>query len=395
MTRRTSLLLAGLLLELAGCGTDPMAGKGAASETTNGIILEGRVVGADGTPAARATVQLRSPASDSVLAATLSDDSGKYVLGIPRPGRYVVRNVTDTLAASQWVSVGTAPRQRIPPATVAKLSTLRGKVVGETGDLSGIRVRAPGLDLETSVGSDSSWSIAGVPAGWHLVQASRNGGILGEAVGSTYVPRDIPLNDRATTLLDDFEGDQGQGTLTQLLDGAWWGRWNDTSQNFDSARTWKGTSGLSTDSSAWSGKSLHASMRVGSAISGHGDLDRSAGVEIKVGGREDLDSQSVWFDLAPIDSVVFWAKGSGTISFELRCRAKANGTRFSFAKSILLQPGWTRIAIGPGQFSTDGTSPWQDSRIRELDWITHDSQAELWLDDIRFVGIRPSDLLKR
>ena len=387
------------LVGLAGlwaCSDDRTAGRGAAGETTNGIVLEGVLLHADGTPAARARVRLGKPQDDSILARGLTDDSGAYSLVAPRPGRYMVRCEVDSLAASQWVSVGTADRQRVPTSTQAKLSSLRGRVSGDVGDPSSLRVRVPGMGLEVPVGSDSSWTVSGVPAGWHLVQALRTGGsIVGEATGSTYVPRVIAVSSRVSTLIDDFEGDQGQGTQTQLLDGSWWGRWNDTSALVDSSRTWGSTLGLNTDSSSWSGRSLRVPMLVGAPLVQKPSQDRSAGLVIKIGGREDLDSQSVWFDMARIDSVVFAAKGTGTVVFEVKARSRQDRRVTWFRRTIVLSGSWTRYALAPADFTnTDGLA-WSASQVRELYWTTHDNRADLWLDAIELAGLRPSDLLQR
>lgn len=397
----------GMGIALWGCGDGASAGKGSAGETTNGIWISGRISRPDGTPAARVQVELADPTSPLVFQRTTTDDSGAYSLEAPGSGRYVVRGSVDTLAAVQWVSVGESPRQQVAILKIDGPARLTGKLIECPGDLSKLKVRLPGLAREATVGTDSVWRVTGVDAGWHLVQVvGPSGENLGEMVASTYAPDpggNIATTDKANllaararvaTLLDDFDADEGQGRLTKLLDGAWWGRWNDTSMNFDSARTWAGTSGLSTTSGAWKGKSLHATMRVGAAIATHPTLVRSAGLQLKIGGREDLDPQSIWFPLSRVDSVVFMAKGSGTVEFRLRSRSRQNpSTTGSFRKTVVLTSDWTRHAIAASAFTADAGLEWKTSQAKDLHWVASAPLTELWLDDIEFTGIRPSDLL--
>lgn len=402
-----NLLGLALVAGLAACGDDANAGRGSAGETTNGIWISGRIARVDGTPAAHVQVELADPKSTQVFRRDTTDDSGAYTLNAPFAGRFVVRGSADTSAAVQWVSVGEAPRQQVAPLAIAGPATLAGKLLQCPGDPTSLRVRLPGLDRETAVGTDSVWRASKVPAGWHLVQViGSTGEDLGEMVASTYAPDPsgavvsagtpnlMSASRRVSTLLDDFETDEGQGRLTKLLDGSWWGRWNDTSMVYDSARTWASTNGLSTTSGAWKGKSLHATMRVAGAIVGHPTLVRSAGLQLKIGGREDVDPQSIWFSLSRVDSVVFLAKGSGTLEFRLRSRSRQNpSVTGAFRKTITLTSGWTRYAIASLDFSADAGLVWADAQAKDLHWVSTDPLTELWLDDIEFTGIRPSDLL--
>lgn len=406
MKRCSNLFLAALVAFL-GCADERLAGKGAASETTNGIVLEGRLLGPDGSGAARAMVELSAPESDSVFSRDLTDDSGSYSLRAPGPGRFVVRTVSDSLGISRWLSVGATARQVVAPLKQSKLRRLSGRVVLQGADLPApefLVVRVPGTGRLARVRQNLTWVVDSVPEGWHLVRVvDSSGRVLGEAMASTYDQLSldstggclVDVSERAATLLDDFEADEGQGRLTRLLDGSWWGRWNDTSAQYDSARTWAGTTGLATADSAWSGRSLVADMRVGSPISGHPELVRSAGLQLKIGGREDLDSQSVWFDLARFDSVVFMAKGNSTVALHLVARSRHDRSlKGNFRIEFQPTSEWRRFAFAPDHFLADSGLAWDASDIRELRWVVRQS-ARLRLDDIELVGVRPSQLLRR
>lgn len=395
------------MLVFMGCADERLAGKGAASETTNGIVLEGRLLGPDGSAAARASVELSAPESDSVFSRDVTDDSGAYSLRAPGPGRFVVRTVSDSLGISRWLSVGATARQMVEPLKQSKLRRLSGRVVLQGADVPApefLVVRVPGTGRLARVRRNLTWVVDSIPEGWHLVRVvDSSGSVLGEAMASTYDQLSldstggclVAVSRRVSTLLDDFEADEGQGRLTRLLDGSWWGRWNDTSALYDSARTWAGTTGLATADSAWSGRSLVADMRVGSPISGHPELVRSAGLQLKIGGREDLDSQSVWFPLARFDSVVFMAKGNSTVALHLVARSRLDRSlKGNFRIEFQTTSGWRRFAFAPSQFQADSGLAWDASDIRELRWVARQS-TRLRLDDIELVGVRPSQLLRR
>lgn len=233
-----------------------------------------------------------------------------------------------------------------------------------------------------------------MPAGWHLVRVSDASGILGEGMVPTWKPVLVRLSRDVRTLLDDFDGDEGQGRLTPLLDGAWWGRWNDTSAIPDSARTWAGTPGLATDSSAYLGKSLRVKMKVGAPLGADPTRVRSAGLVLKVGGLEDLDSASVWHPLEKVDSVVFVCKGTGTVEFQLKARDASTHAIGLFKKRIVLDSAWTRVALVPGDFQVPAGLGWSTAQVRELYWVSG-SDAELWLDEVELSGVLPTELLVR
>lgn len=409
MTMRSSLSVAAFaaMLVSMGCADERLAGKGAASETTNGIVLEGRLLGPDGSGAARTMVELSAPESDSVFSRDVTDDSGSYSLRAPGPGRFVVRTVAESLGISRWLSVGATARQVVEPLKQSKLRRLSGRVVLHGTDLPApefLVVRVPGTGRLARVRQNLTWVVDSIPEGWHLVRVvDSSGSVLGEAMASTYDQLSldstggclVAVSRRVSTLLDDFEADEGQGRLVRLLDGSWWGRWNDTGATYDNARTWAGTTGLATADSAWSGRSLLADMRVGSAISGHPELVRSAGLQLKIGGREDLDSQSVWFPLARFDSVVFMAKGNSTVALHLVARSRLDHSlKGNFRIEFQPTSEWRRFAFAPSQFQADSGLAWDASDIRELRWVVRQS-ARLRLDDIELVGVRPSQLLRR
>lgn len=390
----TLWILLGTLM--AGCA-DRVAGKGVASETTNGIEVSGVLRDSLARPLAGRMVELRDPDRDLTLADGRTDAEGSWRLLAPRPARYLLRSLGDSVGAILWITVGVADRQAAPPLTASRLRVLRGRIASGPVDPVGLAVRLPGAGSTGIVLSDSSFSIPGLPDGWHFAtfHDPATGATVGEAAFSTWntLAVHLPLDTRVR--LDDFEGNQGESRLQPLLDGAWWGRWNDTSMIADSARTWAGVTGLYADSATRLGRSLRVPMLVGEAISGRPDLVRSAGLVIKLGGVENLDSASVWHSLSRVDSIVFWAKGSGTIQFRVKSRSSVDPLQAGhFQTEFVLTSSWVRHAFAPGDLPSAEGLDWRTSQARELQWTSRDAIADLWLDDIELAGVAISDFLR-
>lgn len=386
-------LLAAALV--AGCA-DRVAGKGVASETTNGIEISGVLRDSLARPVAGRLVELRDPSRDRTVAGTRTDSLGAWTLLAPSPARWLLRAGDESTGVVAWVTVGTAPRQAAPALVETRLGILRGRISSSAVDPAGLVVRLPGTGRTGIVGSDSTFAIPGLPQGWHLAtfHEAASGASAGEATFSTWVSRAVRLSPDRRVVLDDFEGNQGEGRLQPVLDGAWWGRWNDTSRIADSARTWAGVAGLYIDSSAREGRSLRVPMRVGDSIPGRPDLVRSAGLVLKLGGDEGLDSASVWHSLERVDSVVFWAKGTGTILLKVKARASSSGgTTGHFQVQFALSPTWKRHAWAPADLPSPEGLSWRTSVAREIQWTTREPSADLWIDDLELVGVVLSDFL--
>jgi len=391
-----TIFVIGAMLSLGACGDDRVAGKGVASETTNGTVVSGILLSASGTPAARVRVDLRDPASDTLVDFDTTASDGSWSVRAPQPGRFLVWAASGTAGVQSWVSVGNRSAQSLGALAQVPLRPLDGRVGGLAG-AGTLVVRLPGLGLETVVASDSSWSFPAVPEGSHLVRVvSSTLGVVGEGAASVWKLDTLALDPSPSVLLDAFEGPQGQSLVQPVLDGAWWGRWNDTSMFVDSARTWAGTTGLATDSGAWSGRSLRVPMRVGDTLPSRPDIQRSAGLQLKIGGDELLDSGAVWHDLSLVDSIVFLAKGEGVLSLQFKVRQRDAAQRTGWLKaSLVLGPTWTRHVFRPSDFTSAEGLTWSGAQAREILWVTRDSVADLWLDDIRLHGPRLTDLLRR
>lgn len=97
--------------------------------------------------------------------------------------------------------------------------------------------------------------------------------------------------------------------------------------------------------------------------------------------------------LRSLDSIVFWARGTGTVgtSFDRETSGKA----WTFRK---LDTSWTRIRIRPVDLDSashlGGNIGWLAVRdeIARLTFFPSGGGTELWMDDIRLYGVNRDDL---
>lgn len=391
------LLLVLSLVLLASCSDKRGAGKGAASETTNGSIA-GIFVDAKGTGVARVRVELRDPlALDAeVIDFDSTDTRGQYLLEAEKGGRYLVVALSEDMGASFWVTLAPSDTTQEQGKTrMDSLGYMRGKLSGNLNDLTELRVYVAGLGLSGPVAEDSSFEIPHAPRGEFVVQVRRENSdsVVAEEMCVVDENCEISIPLQKMVLVDDFEGKEGYSQLQTLLDGAWWGMWNDTGATVEENKVWVNTEGRSTDSTAYNGRSLHAQLHVGIPFENRPEIHRSAGVLIKIGGIEAVDSNSVYYLMRDVDSIVFWAKGKGT--FTVGINARSGSALHTFEDTLVLDSAWQRIALARDQFKTSGGLDWSESEMRELVWKTSDSLADLWLDEIQIIGIGISDLLRR
>lgn len=99
--------------------------------------------------------------------------------------------------------------------------------------------------------------------------------------------------------------------------------------------------------------------------------------------------------LGAIDSIVFWARGTGRLRVALEHALP--GSQLVAWTAFDPDTSWQRVQIRPSSFNTaaanSGGARWEDIR----DSVTHlsfwlDGQGEVWIDDPRLFGIDREDL---
>jgi hypothetical protein len=174
-----------------------------------------------------------------------------------------------------------------------------------------------------------------------------------------------------STLVDDFEG----GVLQNLLpDFAAW-----STSKSDSASIL--SFGLVSAPAGRSGQVLHISFSA-NIVAGQ-----------YVGTTTQLAPTPRIF--RSMDSLVFWAKGNGTLSPALE-HVTASGSKKAWRKKAM-DTGWQRIRLRPQDFDSatglSGNVGWMRVRdsITNLTFLIGGG-SDLWIDDIRLYGIDREDL---
>lgn len=196
--KRLAILLP-LAVALVGCGDDGdgVAGRGVITETTNGVVATGRVLGPDSRPLASGEVR-----------AVRADDTPEAWNGVPRSrdsldaaGYFEI----DRLDAARWELVAVAKdasgrevlsrvgflvsqgdsRLVLPDLSAAPASRLAGTYAAYDSVVAtlpmGWRLRATprGLGVWVFLDSTGSWAFEGVPSGTYRVRIEKVDGTPG------------------------------------------------------------------------------------------------------------------------------------------------------------------------------------------------------------------------
>jgi hypothetical protein len=177
----------------------------------------------------------------------------------------------------------------------------------------------------------------------------------------------------SSVLVDDFEGTNLKSPLPNT---AWW-----YSSSSDSATV--SSPQLVRAGPDQTGGALQITYKALSAKSQYALV----GLAIDPGPRS----------LRTLDSLVFWARGSGKLTLALE-HLSTSGTRKALVQRGI-DSNWTRISIRPqdlepaaigGEGGNVGWNAVRDS-VTNLSYFVSDGAA-LWLDDVRFYGIDRDDL---
>lgn len=368
MNRLATSLLA--LALLAGCGSESTTagGGGFGGETISGLV-----VGLSGRGIPGAQLRLRDGGSplDAALREATTDSTGRFRLETPQ-GIALRLEVAgwdgaDTVRALLDLEAGQSPGRILAEAP----SRRRLLLVDAAGLPVAATFRAYGLGRVGATDDSGSADIGDWPAADVWIEATTKGG----AVHDLFVPREGGriLVDRGW-LVDDFEGTSNRTRLGILSGGGWWyvaavgttdRRVPDIAAMRDSTDSRDGRA------------SLHPRFSF---------LDTTARyglVGFHFGAKEtDL------VDLSGLDSLVFHARGTGTVRVEFV--TDTGGGVTSHAVQIQLDSAWKRHVVQATALApiAQGRSWSTDSkRVRFLQFIVF-QDADFHLDDIRYHGIR-------
>jgi len=356
------------LLALSGCGSDSTTagGGGFGGETISGLVVG---LSGKGIPGAR--LRLRDGASplDAVLREATTDSTGRFrletPLGVALRLEVAGWDGADTVRALLDLEAGQSPGRILAEAPPPR----RLQLVDATGRPIAAAFRAYGLGRAGTTDDSGFASLEGWPAADVWIEATTRGG----PTRDLFVPRE---GGRVVVdhgwLVDDFEGSFNRTRLGILAGGGWWyvaavGTTDRRVPDISSMRD-------STDSRG--GKaSLHPRFSFIDTAARYGLVGFHFGA---------VETDPV--DLSGLDSLVFHARGTGTVRVEFI--AEAGGGVTSHAVQIQLDTAWTRHVVPAASLApiAQGRSWSTDSRrVRFLQFIVF-QDADFRLDDIRYYG---------
>lgn len=105
-------------------------------------------------------------------------------------------------------------------------------------------------------------------------------------------------------------------------------------------------------------------------------------------------------DLSATDSIVYYARGTGVISIILETLGESNTEGKTLAYDTLKTDEWQRRVIKPENFKPRddlyGNLGWEviSQAVTTISIAAYDS-TQIWLDDVVFYGVKPSDFIAR
>lgn len=390
---------------LAGACSDDPHSKGFGSETTNGIVASGTLT-LDNTPVSGALVRIKparatSTSADTTLTCT-TNTQGQWSLGIPSAGGWTIEYRNQNMGAVHHFRTVDSDRAiTLPRPQLAELTTLQGSiqtsaVLARKSAVNATQVELYGLGLQAIVQNDGSFSLDSIPHGYYTIQVIQDGVVQTESSVSTQSPIVIDPTQSSQLIIEDFNDGNGTPTIASVLLGGTWLAWWDSTLGSRVTPAISDGSGMSPaiqDTNAVEGKALHLQV----------DIDQLSPHELNllcVLGSRGLQGQ--WEDMhnfSKADSAVFWAKGTGTLSFRLWTKANSDlsgGTR-KMEHRLNLEPNWTRYAIAFRDMlwlddSTVVANQWDSVSTYKFDFTKEDSGL-LSVDQLLVTGISFVDIL--
>ncbi len=397
----------------AGCGDARTAG-GTGSETT---ALSARILHDDGRPAAGVLVRLidvdrwgRRVLSDSAAAvdSAATDSAGRFRFEGIGGGAYAVEvdGSSEALFVTDLPLLSEGTSRTLGDLRLQEVGRISGTVHSSVGRPE--RILVAGTALSGTVDSTGRFALDAVPPGDHelLVGIVEGQGISWQRAGRVRVEDGIAVTGLALEvaprriLIDDFDDGDRRSSLARLQRAGNWFYHDDSAyggtSRLDPVSTETDLGLATTDSSAWAGRSLHARFRIGST-----GTTRFSMIGVEISPRAGGSNAPGWADLSRMDSLVFFAKGSGRvrIQFSTRAMARLSGGTVQFESAFVLNGNWTRVAIPRGSIALPSGSDFADaswdgasSEVRSIHFMAN-ADAELWLDDLTLAGVGLESLL--
>jgi hypothetical protein len=382
------------LAVLCACGLQERSGV----ETTNGI--EVALLDSKGAKASGARVyavakdtwfHAINQGNSPILDSGITDKQGHVTLVIPDSNEFSIEAYREADAVRIESISGTLAQTSLLLQTSAQLS-------GTAQEPNSV-VYLAGTHLSVMSDAQGRYVFSQVPAGSYGVVVKPRGAsaslesVVNLASGDVQVqPLQATNPDRL--LLEDFSDRNRMHRFSNITGG---GTWFWTSDNSSSIVpfTLGQQSDFSlalTDSTAWSGVSAHIQVTLGKSSTAR---FANIGVNMRTGSNIQ-DSARQWVNLCNLDTLVFWAKGSGSVIVQWTTPLYLQNPAQPILYSALfvLPIEWQRVAISADNILpmdsrnvVSNVAPWSTacSQTRNLTF-TFDNDSDFWLDDLTLVG---------
>lgn len=383
---------ASLLVACSGGSDDVVNGTGSnAGETeiaTTQIAGTITATNAMGLPLARAAARIWSLNEESISVAFIDtlDSEGRlnFEARLPRnlvSGNYLLEvNSGDSLSVMRWTTFHQKTSQTL---SVEPSVPLKGNITNRGAAVAGATVSI--LDRKALTDEFGHFEISGIPDGVHYAFVEGNFGKFSyqmqtglDANGKT---NDIDIGDSIFTVVEDFENWKSKRTLLGKSFGdGWWFICTDSLQGGGSRveRGIDSDSLLVTGSEAHTGSSLHLTFYIDEETEGHYGVAGFA-----IGDDFDEKDSYSFFDLRQATAISFDARGAGELYLQITKRGENGDAEYHEAAYVKLGDEWQHFTLTPEDFGTELIA------VNSLNFMVR-SDADIYLDNVRFDGIAPS-----
>jgi hypothetical protein len=418
------LLAAAVLMFLVvSCSQDPEKVTGGGSEIPNEVA--GAVISLDQGPAEGARVLLVSGAfnpdsistasfgmSNSIVDTAYADDAGSFAFTGVEEGDYYIEVLAKGgggIDVSNPFTVTDDPDAEydIGNLRLTRPAVLRGRLY------SGESVKdllLTGTHSRAEVANDGTFFFPALWRGMYRLTAAYADNdrklllppfVVTMGAGDTATLDSLVL-DRDVITLFNFEDDDPRNLLRGIAfseDKTGVGNWyvsRDTELGGGSEVLPDGFPAAYSDAlesaGAYQGRSLHVRFNMGPYFTDRNGVNHApyASIGLELGDRH--------YDFTGMEQLTFYARGSGSVRVQFISDIPA-GSGGHMEYEFTLSPAWNKVTVTPGDIrfvlSTVQVSDewsWDEvkSRINIISFLTQED-TDLWLDDIRFVGLTYDD----
>lgn len=364
-------------LSLVACGKSKDSASGFGSETTNGIAMRGTTVAGAQVIVHQAFVT----DSDAETKVDTADSNGHWEIQV-EAGGYLVELRNGTQAGTRNVVVIASDTAVPVEISLGDITQVKGRVAASAlakRTVSSAKRTAVlyGLGKNATVANDGSFEIDSVPEGKYVVRIEEGGDLLTEAPVGTGDEVQVVDASQKGFMIENFNDGDNNTELAKMLDGGGWLNWLDTIHEI---------SDFISTNEAYAGKSLHVLP-----------AEKEGALLLVLGSRGIADEWENTFDLSASDSVVYMAKGTGMIVFDVWAAPEDSlGEGWVHLEmEMALHGDWTRHAIAWRDLARDQVAignAWSRYRVLKLTWKLRKG-TQMWLDDVQIPDLTAIDLL--